>query len=106
MYLDQYNLCKLELTPTGLVDPHPKTPRPPPPQLEFVCIWDRNPMFEVHVLAMPRHRVISPEGVTNANDIITALMNYVKTKIIAGFKQVPRYANWEFEYPFVKKLEK
>jgi len=82
------------------VDPHPDKPRPPPPQREFVCIWDRKPMYHIHVLAMPRQRIVSPEELQNPAETVNALVEYVKTKIIPGFKRNPKFANYNFIYGF------
>ncbi len=55
-----------------MVDPPPPY-NPMEPTVErdgFVCIWDRKPMFEIHVLVLPTHRVTSPEECSDPSIII------------------------------------
>jgi hypothetical protein len=53
-----------------LVDPNPMLLG----QSQFMCIWDIKPMFDIHVLAMPRHRQTSPEDCKRPSEVIGALL--------------------------------
>jgi len=71
---------------SGLVDSNP----------QFLCFWDKKPMYRIHVLAMPTRYTPSPEGLPSPA-LLSQLEQYVQ-HIVKLFQEVTKIDHFKYGF--------